>query len=309
MKLYNRIMAGAQSANADQCFQEGFIGVDYGIEVNLTGRLPEEWPDFNKEFIPIFLANRPDKSKVAAGLACGMTWTMAKGLNEGDVVISPDGKQGYRAGEITGPYFHAPDGPLPHRRPVKWHAESFNRSEMSEALQRSTNSFGTCCNVTKYAEELERLIGGHAAPTLVSTDETVEDPSVFALEKHLEDFLVKNWSSTKLGAKYDIYEVDGEVVGQQYPSDTGPIDILAVSKDKKELLVVELKKGRASDSVVGQVQRYMGFAYDLAEEGQTVRGAIIAFEDDKRIRRALQVTQGIDFYLYEVNFKLFKQET
>jgi len=41
------------------------------------------------------------------------------------------------------------------------------------------------------------------------------------------------------------------------------IDILAVSKDQKELLVVELKKGRASDVVVGQIQRYMGFRITL----------------------------------------------
>jgi restriction system protein len=309
MKQYNRVMAGAQSVHAGLCFREGFIGVDYDIDVDLTGRLPEYWGDFNKEFIPVFLAKNPSKSKVAAGLACGMTWTVSKGLNEGDVVITPDGKKGYRAGEITGSYLHAPDGPLPHRRPVRWHAESFDRSEMSEALQRSTNSFGTCCDVTKYTEELERLIGGQAVPTLVSTDETVEDPSVFALEKHLEDFLVANWSSTELGANYDIFEEDGEVVGQQYPSDTGPIDILAISKDKKELLVVELKKGRASDYVVGQVQRYMGYACDIAEDGQAVRGAIIAFDDDQRIRQALKVTKGIDFYLYEVNFKLFKQDT
>ena len=44
------------------------------------------------------------------------------------------------------------------------------------------------------------------------------------------------------------------------------MDILAISKDKSELLVIELKKGRASDVVVGQIQRYMGFAqYELAE--------------------------------------------
>ena len=54
---------------------------------------------------------------------------------------------------------------------------------------------------------------------------------------------MQNWKSTELGKHYNIYEEDGEIVGQQYPSDTGPIDILAISsKDKKELLVVELKK-------------------------------------------------------------------
>jgi restriction system protein len=135
----------------------------------------------------------------------------------------------------------------------------------------------------------------------------VQDPSVFALEKHLEDFLVANWPQSELGKHFDIFEEDGELVGQQYPSDTGPIDILAISKDKRTLLVVELKKGRVSDNVVGQIQRYMGYVKDeLAEENQLVKGAIIALEDDIRIKRALSVTNNIDFYRYQVSFKLFK---
>ena len=91
MKNYNRVMAGRKSMHAELCFNEGFIGVDFDIDVDLTGRLPENWREFNKEFIPIFLANNPDKSKVAAGLACGMTWTVSKYLNKGDIVITPDG--------------------------------------------------------------------------------------------------------------------------------------------------------------------------------------------------------------------------
>jgi restriction system protein len=100
---------------------------------------------------------------------------------------------------------------------------------------------------------------------------------------------------------------DGEPVGQQYQTDTGPLDILAVSKDKKTLLVVELKKGRASDVVVGQVLRYMGYVKEeLAEEGQDVRGVVIALEDDQRIRRALSMVPTIDFFRYQISFKLIK---
>ena len=107
---------------------------------------------------------------------------------------------------------------------------------------------------------------------------------------------------------YDIYE-DEEVLGKQFPTDTGPIDILAVSKDKKEYLVIELKKGRASDSVVGQVQRYMGFIKEeFLEEGQRVRGAIIALENDLKVKRALSVTNDIDFYEYKINFDLVKSK-
>ncbi len=97
------------------------------------------------------------------------------------------------------------------------------------------------------------------------------------------------------------------MVGQQYPTDTGQIDILAISKDKKTLLVVELKKGRVSDNVVGQIQRYMGYVLEeLTEENQKVKGVIIALEDDLRIKRALSVTNNIEFYKYQVSFQLYK---
>ena len=181
------------------------------------------------------------------------------------------------------------------------------RSAMSHNLKKSSGSGGTTSEITQYSEEIDNLIGGNKPPSLVSTDKTVEDPSEFALEKHLEDFLVKNWKNTDLGSNYKIYEEDGELVGQQYPSDTGPIDILAVSKDNKTLLVVELKKGRVSDNVVGQIQRYMGFVKDeLAEPNQEVKGVIIGLEDDVKIKRALSVTSNIEFYRYQVSFKLFK---
>ncbi len=138
-------------------------------------------------------------------------------------------------------------------------------------------------------------------------DPTIEDVTEFAMKKHLEDFLVKNWKQTELGKHYNIFQEDGELIGQQYPSNTGPIDILAISKEKKNLLVVELKKGRVSDNVVGQVQRYMGFVKEeLAESNQHVRRVIIALEDDLRIRRALSVTNNIEFYRYQVSFKLYK---
>ena len=85
------------------------------------------------------------------------------------------------------------------------------------------------------------------------------------------------------------------------------MDILAIKKDKSELLVVELKKGRASDAVVGQTLRYMGFAaQELAEPNQKVRGVIIALDDDQRIRRALAVSPNIDFFRYQISFKLLR---
>lgn len=307
MKNYIRVILGAKSIYAKECFEGNFIGAHYGIDQDLTKELPENWRDFNAKFREIWLEIHPDKSKIAAGLACGMLWTVCKGMNLGDIVICPDGMGKYYVGEVSSDYHYHPSENLPHRRTVKWYPVQIERSAMSQELKNSTGSTGTTAYITSYAQEIESLIGNNSPVTLVSTDPLVEDASVFALEKHLEDFLVKNWNQTELGKHYNIYELDGEIVGQQFPSDTGPIDILAISKDKKTLLVVELKKGRVSDNVVGQIQRYMGYVKEeLAEANQQVRGVIIALEDDIRIKRALAVAQNIDFYRYQVSFKLFK---
>lgn len=306
-KSYYHVRLGSKNKHVLDCESGQFIGVDYGIHQDLTNQLPETWQTFNKTFIPIYLEAHPDKSKIAAGLACGTIHTVAKAMQPSDIVLSPSGNGDYFVGEIVGGYSYHSDEILPHRRQVKWYQDRIERTKMSQTLQNSTGSIGTVSNITKYAVELESLINKEPQTSIFSTDPTVEDPTAFALEKHLEDFLVHNWRSTSLGKDYQIYEEEGEIVGQQYPSDTGPIDILAISKDKKELLVVELKRGRASDAVVGQIQRYMGYVLEeLSEPDQTVRGIIIALEDDLRIRRALKVTNNIEFYRYQLNFELLK---
>ena len=293
--------------HAQEAYQGGFIGGDFSIHQDLSSSLPEQSKVFRSAMIPVFLQHQPEKTKVAAALSCGFLWTISKGIQVGDMVLCPNGEGEYLVGEVTGEYEYKPEEILPHRRSVRWLPQNIAREEMSEALKNSSGSIGTVSNITKHAKELKMLIQGEALPTLISTDEGIDDPSAFALEKHLEDFLVENWSKTDLAKQYIIYEDDGQKIGQQYNTDTGPIDILAVSKNQKELLVIELKKGRASDRVVGQVQRYMGFIQDeVAEKGQVVRGLIIALKDDLNIRRALAVANNIDFYMYEIDFKLKK---
>lgn len=307
MKNYYRVMLGRKSKFAQECFAEGFIGTDFLVQQDLSGKLPDQWREFNHKFIPIYLSNHPGKTKVAAGLACGALWTVSKGILKGDIVLCPDGEGHYYIGEVVGEYNYKSGAILPHRRPMKWFDQTIERSSMSEALKNSTGSAGTVSKVSGHAQEIEKLIGNISAPRLLHTDETVEDPSEFAMEEHLEDFLVNNWKNTELGKAFDVYEEDGEKVGQQYLVDTGKIDIFAISKDKKTLLVIELKRGRASDVVVGQTLRYMGYVKEeLAEDNQDVRGIIIALEDDQKIRRALSMTPNISFYRYEVSFKLVK---
>jgi restriction system protein len=306
-KSYYRIMLGRKSKFAQDCLDGKFIGCDFDFDKDLKNSLCDNWKEFNREHIPIFLQRSPESSKIAAGLACGATHTICKGIKAGDIVLCPNGQGDYLIGEVSSDYYYEAGDILPHRRKVNWYPNNIHRSNMSQPLKNSTGSIGTVSNITKYSDEIKELIKGNEPDVLMATDQTVEDVTVFALEKHLEEFLVKNWGKTELGKNFDIYEVDGEIVGQQFQTDTGNLDILAISKDKKELLVVELKKGRASDAVIGQIQRYMGYIADeLCEENQVVKGVIIALDDDLRIQRALSVTQNIEFYRYSVSFKLYK---
>ena len=312
MRNFYRLMLGKGSSHVQECLQEGFVGVGWFANIDLSNAISSavDWKAFNKAMIPVYLSENPTKKKVAAGLSCGFTYTVCKAINKGDIVLTPKGDGNYAVGEVSSDYLYAPGKTLPHRRLVNWFPGTIARSDMSVELKNSSGSIGTVSNISRYASELEALLIGQKPtqnPGIYSTDENVEDPSIFALEKHLEDFLVANWRSTELSKNYDIYEDEGEIVGQQYMTDTGPIDILAISKDRKELLVIELKKGRVSDVVVGQIQRYMGYAKEeLCEEGQSVKGLIIGLEDDNKLRRALSVTTGIDFYRYIVDFKLVK---
>lgn len=308
MKNYYRVMLGRKSVHAADCYSGSFIGTDFGINEDLSRKLPEEWREFNKQFIPVFLASHPDKTKIGAGLACGALWTVSKGIKKGDIVLCPDGTGSYRVGEVIGDYYHAAGQVLPHRRKVRWLEIVVARSSMSESLQNSTGSIGTVSDISAYHDEIEHLLGESSTPIpIISGDPDIEDPVAFAMEKHLEAFLAANWNQTILSKDFSIYEEEGEPVGQQYATDAGTIDILAISKDKKRLLVVELKRGRATDVVVGQVLRYMGYVKELiAEDNQTVEGAIIALEDDQKMRWALASVPSISFYRYQVTFKLVK---
>ena len=69
--------------------------------------------------------------------------------------------------------------------------------------------------------------------------------------------------------------------------------------------MIELKKGRASDDVLGQIQRYMGHVKNnLSKNSEEVKGLIIALEDDKNLQDALSVTSNVKFMKYRVTFDL-----
>lgn len=308
---YYKVMLGKGSQYAAQAIQGGFIGIDDGVGQDLTPLLALPEPEFRQQVKAALRDANPNSSKGTISQYATTLWRIAEGIRVGDVVVCPDGTQGQlRVGDVTGAYQYQAGGPLPHRRAVTWRPDPIKRIDMTGDLRNSSGGITTIIDLTGYGPELEALAGG-AVPTAVTAPDgtVVADPVSFRLEKELENFLVTNWAGTALGQQYDILRDDDQtVIGQQFQTSTGPIDILAAKKDGTELLVVELKRGRATDQVVGQIQRYMGYVKkEVAEAGQQVRGIIIALEDDLKLQLALEVAPHISFYTYKVSFQLDHQ--
>ena len=309
MANWYKVMLGKGSQYAYQAITGEFIGIDDSGGNDLTPLLNLPEPEFRTQVKALLRAANPESSKGTISTYATTLWRTALGLQVGDMVICPDGMPGpgqVRVGKVVGGYQYQPGQLLPHRRAVQWLPQSIKRADMTDQLQNSSGGITTIIDLTVYAPELAALSDETVpAPTAPQSDSVAESVS-FRMEKELENFLATNWSNTELGQQYDLYkdEVSGQG-GQQYPTSTGPIDLLAVKKDKSEWLVIELKRGRASDVAVGQIQRYMGFIkQEVAETGQQVRGLIIALEDDPKLQYALAVAPNIGFYTYQVSFKL-----
>jgi restriction system protein len=71
-----RLRLGSLGTEAEHAFSDGSAGVGFDIPEDLSGNFPEEWRDFNASQIPGWLERNPDKSRIAAGLACAAVWRL-----------------------------------------------------------------------------------------------------------------------------------------------------------------------------------------------------------------------------------------
>ena len=51
---FYKVMLGQGSREADACRVHGFLGTDYDIREDLTGLLPENWKEFNAQWLPLY---------------------------------------------------------------------------------------------------------------------------------------------------------------------------------------------------------------------------------------------------------------
>jgi len=135
----------------------------------------------------------------------------------------------------------------------------------------------------------------------LSEEEEEEDTLQFAQESMLEEYIFTNWNSINFGEPLELYDGDN---GRQYHTDVGIIDFLCKNKEDDNFVVIELKKGRKSDDVVGQILRYIGWVKKNLANDKDVRGIIITGDEDKKLDFAISTCSFLVGKKYEVKFEL-----
>lgn len=144
------------------------------------------------------------------------------------------------------------------------------------------------------------ILGGSA---LDQHPPVTQEEMEFALERYLQEFIVANFEQI-FGKRLKIYKDENGNEGSQYLTDIGYIDILA-RENSGDFIVMELKKGRSGDEVVGQTLRYMSWVRNHLARNGKVRGMIITQKSDAKLEYAVkEVADKIQLKNYQINFRL-----
>ena len=247
---------------------------------------------------------------------CNTIWRFYHEISPGDVVVARRGtKKIIGIGAVNGaPFYDEQKG----NERVGNLTDDFYANFLSVKWEDKQVEFDKIVfaffTMYEISEEKYRSLFEKGDPPEEENELDVEGRKEFVLEKYLEDFIVTNFDAI-FGGQFELY-VDAEGSrGQQYPAiandgtDVGRIDVLAKERGTGSFVVIELKKGRESDVVVGQTLRYMGWVQEnLCQQGEDVKGLIICKAQDERLRYALQALPGnIRVKFYTVSFRLSDQ--
>lgn len=289
MKKYNRIMLGSAGRFAKTCKQENYIGCGFEVNQDLSADLSDDWEAFKEKYVPILLRDSSYKTRVSAGVACGFLYTIVYRLKDGDVVLCPSGEGTYYVGIIAGDYYFVPGTELHHRRPVKWMDVVIPRNNMSQKLKNSTGSIGTCCDVTRYAEEIESLIAGKSYIPEVESPKAEEVHQNGFDERSLHKLFCTYLRSRDIYAKTIFHEktssktdharkwVHPDIIGVQFEEfdNDATLSLLKATEPKESVHIYsyELKKKIESDY---QLKQY--FFQALSNSSWANYGYLVAFE-------------------------------
>lgn len=178
-------------------------------------------------------------------------------------------------------------------------------AEVFESLASSFQNRFRVLQALIQAYDLPRDRTGHLWDLLSAEEDSLpvpvaREPAIVA-EKALEQHLQDHWSATEF-ARLGVELANEEEHGfpcRQVLTPRNTIDLLGYRRTAREWWVFELKKGRSSDAVVGQVQRYMGWMASQVRAREAVRGAIIVGRVDDNLKASVASNDRLSLWEYD----------
>ncbi len=172
-----------------------------------------------------------------------------------------------------------------HTRTLQILADIIIFSKVKEILE--VDDYYTV-NLVLWAERRERI-----RPEAEEDLEYEESLMVTSREDDLQEYLANHPALIDSGLEVIEREMNAGSAGR--------IDILMRDRDGC-YVVVETKKGRSSDVVVGQISRYMGWV--IQNRGGPVRGVIVVANPDERLLFAVAPFSNLSIKYYRKYYKL-----
>lgn len=214
----------------------------------------------------------------------------------------------------------SPGDTFTREQAVQWFAENYPKikqgtvaahlvrlsTNVPTRLQYSVRPDGADDHFFKIDSSTFRLYELGRDPTPISesspaseepAEATSEGTGQFAYEHDLRDFLARNLQLIEPGLT--LYTDEG-ITGVEFPVGGRFIDLLAVDSSGN-YVVIELKVSKGYDRVVGQLLRYVNWIkINQADEGQSVRGVIVAKNISEDLRLACAGLPDIALAEYEL---------
>jgi hypothetical protein len=166
--------------------------------------------------------------------------------------------------------------------------------------ERWSTPWTTAAEARAYYERIGRIDAATAAFAKAerASEAAIERyRKIQVLESVLEDVLEYNLDTLEKGLTL-------LKDGRQYRTAVGPIDLLAQDADGL-YVVIELKRGRSSDRVVGQIARYITWVVQRLAHGKEgrVRGIVVGQEFDKHFDAAIARLKRVSPYTFDLRIR------
>jgi hypothetical protein len=123
-------------------------------------------------------------------------------------------------------------------------------------------------------------------------------------ERFVQQLIDRNFDNIFAPFNLTLYDGDPDQTGSQFNTPVGRIDFLAVDSNTNDIIVIELKVGKVTDSAIGQTLRYMGYVKSNLAKDHNVRGIILAEDIDDKAKYALSLVPTIECKIYKLNIQL-----